>query len=221
MRLVLALLATALLGVGVTACGHASNGGGPVSYSSSTSPGGYLNDGDKERVGDSDGDNRADNDNDPSVDNLPSDYKPGENNSYHDTDDSGSLNYGRAASAVQERAVAAVVERYYAAAAAGDGAGACAQLRPGLAKAVPSDYGQLGPSYLRGGRTCAAVMILLFKHYNKQLAAPVAVTGVRVAGQLAYALLGSTVTPASYIIVQREGSTWKVAQLLGTQNSLI
>lgn len=181
----------------------------------------YLNDGDFERVGDGDGDNNADNDKDPSLDYLPSDHKEGENNRYHDVDDSGLLGYGRAASPAEQQAVSNTVERYYLLAAAENGVGACAQLIPTLATAVPSDYGANGPAYLHAGKTCAAVMTLLFKHYHKQLQVGIAVTGVRISGNQADALLGSTEFPPSYILVQRElDGTWKIAQLLGTENRL-
>jgi hypothetical protein len=181
----------------------------------------YLNDGDHEREGDADGDNTADNDKDPSLDYLPSDQRPHENSRYHDTDDKGYLTSGYAPGGAEERAVAALVDRYYAAGTAGDGARACSMLLPSLAGAVPSDYGQApGPAYLRGGKTCAAIMALLFRHYRRQLAGPTTVTGVRVENGQTYALLGSTTMPASAIIVQSEGGSWKVAQLLGNENPI-
>jgi hypothetical protein len=244
MRSLAPLTTIALLGIVVTGCGDASkhksaaasqhistvaaedNAHTSTTASAtraagrSSTSGPYLNDGDHERVGDADGDNNADNDKDRWLDYLPSDYQAHENSRYHDADDRDLLAYGNAASAEEERAVAAVVERYYAMAAAGDGSGACALLLPSLDKAVPSDYGQNGPSYLRPGKTCAAVLTLLFKHYHRQLAPGVAVTSVRIAGDQADALLGSTAFPASFIIVQREGSAWKVAQLLGNENIL-
>jgi hypothetical protein len=218
MRL-LALLVAALLGVYATACGGASKREGSASdvaskataaHGAGTTPtGAFLNDGDNDDVGDADGDNNADTDNDVQLD-----YKPNENGNYHDADDKGFFTYGHAASAAQERAVAAVVERYFAAAATSNGTRACAQLTRRLAKAIPIDYGQRGPSYLRPGKTCAAVIALLFENSHTQLAAPPAVTSVRVEGNLALALVGSRAMPAGYMIVQREGGAWKIAQVL-------
>ena len=181
----------------------------------------YLNDGDKEREGDADGDNTADNDKDPSLDYLPSDQRPHENSRYHDTDDKDLVTSGYEAGAAEEQAVAAVVDRYYAAATAGDGAEACSLLLPSLASAVPTDYGQApGPAYLRGGKTCAAVMALLFKYNRRQLAGRAKVTGVRIENGQTLALLGSTTLPATATIVQSEGGKWKIAQLLATENSV-
>jgi hypothetical protein len=87
---------------------------------------------------------------------------------------------------------------------------------PSLAKSVPKDYGQApGPAYLRGGKTCHAVMSLMFKQFGKQLAGAVAVTGIRVQGNNALALLGSKTKPARDIMVQRVETTWKIGSLLG------
>jgi uncharacterized membrane protein len=180
----------------------------------------YRNDGDHERVGDADADNNADNDGDPRLDYLPSDAQAHENHRYLDADDRDQLAYGSPASAAEERAVAAVVERYYGMAAAGDGSGACGLLLRPLAAAVVTDYGHNGPSYLRSGKTCAAVLALLFKHYRAQLAEGVAVTDVRIAGDQADALLGSRAFPASFLVLQREGGAWRVAQLLSNENVL-
>jgi hypothetical protein len=225
----LAAFVAALIGVAVIGCGGASRherwashaaaavaDGAPKGAVLTTTPSGpYLNDGDHDVADDADGDNKRDNDRDPWLD-----YKPEEKDSrYHDADDRSLFAYGSAVSPVEERAVAAVVERYYAMAAAGDGAGACGLLNPSLAGAVPVDYGRNGPSYLRAGKTCAAVLALLFRHYHRQLAAPVAVTGVRVSGGgQAYAQLGSTTMPASYTVVQREGGVWRLTQLLANEN---
>jgi hypothetical protein len=224
MRL-LALLATALLAVCFNACGgtdkpagsgsqvasNTTGGGGSAKASSGgTSTGPLLNDGDNDEIGDGDGDNSADNDNDPKLD-----YKPDENNRYYDPDDRDLLAYGRTATVAEGRAIAAIVRRYFKAAAMENGVAACAQLTPRLGGAVLSDYGQHGPSYLRSGRTCAEVMGLMFMHNHSELAAPIAVTGVRMIGSLiALALLGSRTMPAGYITVHREGGAWKIAQVL-------
>jgi hypothetical protein len=223
--------AIALLGVAIglsfTACGGAgrhagsapsvaSTTGGPgkaplTEGSLRTVPSGlYLSDRDNDEIGDADGDNNADNDHDASLD-----YKPDDNGSYHDADDRSFLTAGRAASFSQARTIATVVRRYYALVAAGDGAAACAQLTVRLADAVPVDYGEVGSSsHLRGGKTCAAIVLRVFKHFLPEFAGPVEVTDVRVYGDQVLAFIGSKTLPACYTNVEREGGIWKVAQLL-------
>jgi ketosteroid isomerase-like protein len=230
MKSMLALLATALLSAGAGACGSAHNNAGSTAGTASktvadapavpwttrtvpppTPPGRYLNDGDYDHIGDPDRDNGADNDNDARLD-----YKRDDNNSYHDSDDGYTLSSsGKPASSPERRAVTAVVKRYYAAIARGDSASACSQVVPILATATPLDAGRLGPPYLHGAKTCSDVMSLLSRHFRTQLASPVEVTGVLVAGDRALALLGSKTMPAGWITVQRERGAWKIDQLFG------
>lgn len=140
---------------------------------------------------------------------------------YHDKDDRIAGTIGIAPSPSQSQAVTSTVRRYYSLATAEDGADGCAMLTPNLAKQVPEVYGAQEPTYLpRPSRTCAAVLHLVFKLHHAQLTAGVAVTSVRLVGTQAYAMLGSSAAPASYIILQREGINWKLAQLLGTENGL-
>jgi hypothetical protein len=232
MKSPLALLAIALLGLGATACGGTGKGAHAASQSTATAvtSGGapamavpsaissqrYLNDGDAEKVNDGDMDNRNGNHEDHDADSSEEYEETYDNNRYHDSDDSSILAYGHAAGAAKKRAIAAAVKRYYMAAAAGDGATACSMLVSSIARAAPEDYGQApGPAYLRGAKTCAAVMSLLFKHDHSQLTGMIAVTGVRVEGNQARALLGSTTMPAGYISVERERGAWKIDALLG------
>lgn len=180
------LLAAALLGIGLVGCGGSGKAPGSTSRSS---------------------DARA----------------PGHAESYRDFDDNPVLTYGRAADAADRRAVTALVKRYYAAGAAGDGASACALTSRAFAQTIPEDYGQeLGQAassgvlaLLRGARTCAAILSLLFEHYHDRLSAAVAVTGVRVDGEYGYALVGSATMPASVVEVGREGGVWRIDELLG------
>jgi hypothetical protein len=234
MKLSLALLAVAM-GLCVIACGSGSGGtsSAPSSSTNSVAGGGvgatspssatdastqvkslFKGDSDHDQIGDSDNDNNNDDDNDSSTD-----YKKSEEGLYQDKDDNGIVDYGHLASATDDKAVTALVKRYYTAAVAGDGASACSMIIPSFARAVPEDYGRAtGPTYLRGGKSCPAVMSLLFKHSHQQLAAgatTLEVTGVRVSGNQGFALLGSRVTPASDIPVQREAGAWKVDALIG------
>jgi hypothetical protein len=222
----LATLVVVMLGVGVTACGSTDRSTGsryhiptkaaesipPATVASSAAsilP--YLNDGDHDRIGDADGDNSHDDDNDAYLD-----HQRDDNGLYHDSDDSLILAYGHAASATEERVIAGIVKRYYAAAAARNGEAACAQFPPIFVKAVPVDYGKFGSSYLHAGKGCAGVLDLLFRHYRKQLIGGVRITGVRVEGDHATALLGSKTMPASYISLVREAGVWKIVNVLGS-----
>lgn len=189
-----------------------------VAWVKSTPPFRLPNDGDHDEPGDADRDNRHDTGTqsspgsvDPYVDYLP----PANNTAYHDEDDEQAVRFGHAASASDARAVAALVRRYYAVAATGNGAKACAMLLPSVAKAVPLDYGKFGASYLHRGKTCAGVMTRLFAHAQRELTAPVQVTNVRVSGLTALAFLGSKKMRASGIALHREGSGWAIAQVIG------
>jgi hypothetical protein len=112
------------------------------------------------------------------------------------------------------------VERYYAVAAAGDGAAGCSLLTSIEARSAPENYGRPpGPSYLRGGKTCPAVLSLLFKHLHRQLAAGIRMTGVRVEHNRAVALFSLTGMPFAYTFLRREGGSWKLATLFASAMS--
>lgn len=119
-----------------------------------------------------------------------------------------------------EQKVAAIVERYYAAAAADDGAKACSMLYSHMANSVAEDYGQPpGPPELRG-KTCAVVMSKVFKHRDGQPTADL--TAITVIGMRtnkdneALALLRSPAMAFGEISLHRQGSSWKILQLLGS-----
>jgi hypothetical protein len=141
----------------------------------------------------------------------------------YDSDDGTVRRYGREPGAADAKAIAALVKRYYAAGSRGDGTAACALTVPAFAATIPYDYGQeLGPAtppgaaaLLRGSKTCAAVLTLLFEHAHDQLAAPVEVTGIRLKGDYGYALVDSMTLPISRIEVGRGDGVWKVDGLLG------
>jgi hypothetical protein len=195
-----ALLAVVLLGMGLSACGSASKGAGsaPPAVDAESR---YLNDGDNDNSQDANG---------------SEDYKANESSSYHDTDDKSLLSIGHPADAADRQAITVVVKRYYAAAASGDAALACSMIYKNLSKSIAEDYGQApGPSYLRGGKTCSAVMSRLFRHFHSRLASAINVTGVRIGGEQVLAFFGSRSAPASYVYLTREAGTWKLASLLG------
>lgn len=218
-RALLALLAVALVSNGL-GCGGSSSTGRPSTDSTAAShpiSAGktgthYLNDGDHEPINDEDQDNNtADTDNDYREDHLKT-----ENNSYHDEDDSYIVNYGHPANPADRQAITTLVRRYYAAAVADDGAAACSMLTPTFVKAIPGDYGRYpGPPYLRG-KTCATVMTKMMRHSQAQASNDFAVTAVRSHENVAYALIGSTVLPASFLQLERVGGSWRVSSLLGS-----
>jgi hypothetical protein len=232
MRSLLALMTVALLSLGGGGCGsersesrlssgaavagRAATSTTPASTAPGARPtGSYLNDGDNDPSNDNDSDDRDDSKIDDDSD-YPEDHLNPENDRYHDKDDTSVVAFGSPASTADRLAVTALVKRYYAAGAADDGAKACATMVPSVAQGTPEDYGRApGPGYLRGANTCKAVMSLLLEHFNSRFAPAFDVTGVRVKGDDAYALLGSKTGPASYIILRRERGGWKVNGLLG------
>ena len=174
----------------------------------------YRNDRDIDPGGDPDEDNGRDIDNDPWYDYKVKD----ENRTYLDLDDGPTINSGGAETdPAARKAVQARVERYFAAASADDGAKACAMFVPGSAKNVPRyANSSLAPAYMRGGKTCAATMDRLFKHFHGWLSHRVVVTDVRLRNGQAFALLGSKTMPARYIeAVLHRGIWWLEIPLAG------
>jgi hypothetical protein len=223
-RALLALAAGAVLGAGAAGCGAGGRTVAAASapaaktavkeftYTTSAIPPGQRvrGDGDADNPGDLDGngDHDHDRDNDQPV---PESYR------FPDEDDKASFAYGRRASPVDERAIASVVMHYYAAAARGDGATACALLEGNLARTIPRSYGgQLAPVYMRGaGTTCAAVLRRFLQHYRQELAAPVEIASVRVAGATALAVVSSRTLRASELYLARRGRSWQLTEVLG------
>lgn len=200
-RPLLALFA-ALLGATAVGCGGGGKGASSTSLaahnatvSSRTVPsGGYLkNDGD------------ADED-----DKHPSDRALQDDQSLF-------LTYGGKASPTDTRTITALVKSYLSASAAGDGAKACSLLAANLAIGLGASQGQSA----QGARgTCAAAMSRLLEQQREQLAAEdvptMVVTGVHVKGDAGLAIIGFRTMPESEIVLQREGSTWKVSALFAT-----
>jgi hypothetical protein len=170
----------------------------------------FRGDGDADNPGDIDGNGDVDESNDGDADNpVPESYR------FPDQDDRPTFTYGHAPGVAEEHAIAGLVERYYAAAAAGSGAKACSLLPTGIARTVPEDYGQNGPAYLRGGKSCQTVLAMLFSHFHEQLSEAITVIEVRVKGDSAEVVLSSRRMPASDLFLARQGSSWKIGELLG------
>jgi hypothetical protein len=135
---------------------------------------------------------------------------------YTDEDDGTMLEYGHAAGPGDARRIVTQVERYYAAAAAENGAVACALMLIPYADNVPMDYGKgAGPRYSKGD-TCAVVMTKTFAHFHRTLVGPVVITGVRVKGDQAIVLIGSKTISASYFSMTREGTRWTVDTMVAS-----
>jgi hypothetical protein len=216
MKSLLVLIAIALFGLYSTACGRAGSAASPTPPPSRavTSRAGVSG-----LQGDGDSDNPLDIDEDShdGAEDQDDDSKTPESYDYHDKDDRATLSFGHVPTAANRAAITAVAAHYYAALAAKNGATTCSLLLSSLAQSVPEDYaGGAAPAYLRGGKTCQTVLSMLSKHFHAQLAGTIKVTGVRVDGNHAEVLIGSTTMPASDIAVMREGKAWKVAELLGS-----
>ena len=202
MKLLLILLTVAMFSLGPVACGGANSGADSASIAS---PSTVSNTAPAPTYA------KADSDKDNDI-GAP----------YDDTNNSGILNYGHAANATDERAIAALVKRYYATAVAGDGSKACSMIVSSLSKAVVEDYGHgsAGSPYLSSGKTCSAVMALLFKHSHSQLAAELPklkVSHVRLLGDRGLAVLTFGAMPERQIPIGLEGHTWKVQALLDSE----
>jgi hypothetical protein len=228
MRSLICLFAAGLFGVFLGACGGSSKDESPAHRVSSDPARGTLlagastNESSSSHLkGDEDDDdsvgnytNKGSRDSDADFDN---DSKANENKSYRDRDDASVSGYGRSANAAESRMIGETVERYYAASQAEDGVAGCALMYSAWANNVPVDYGSgAGPQYSRGN-TCAVVMTKLFKHFHSTLTAAIVVTGVRVKGDMALALIGSKTAPASYFTLKRERGAWKIDCLLAAQ----
>jgi hypothetical protein len=196
--------------------GTAATSEAPTTTTSSVIPPGQAlrGDGDADNPTDIDGNGDSDS---ASVGGPDNDNDNPTRQSYRfpDSDDKATFAYGHRPSIANARAIASIVKRYYNAARTGDGVRACSLLPPGFANLVAEAYGQAGPSYLRGGKTCEAVMSLLFRHFHEQLVETVRILDIRVDGGRARATIGSRKMSASSLTLADEHGSWKVEELLG------
>lgn len=125
--------------------------------------------------------------------------------------------FGRPADALDRSEIAALVSGYYAAAGAEQGAKACGMLFFAVAESLAEKYGRApGPLYLNGAKTCQAVLTRVFEHFHAQLSMRPTVTLVHVSGNRARALLAWKALPAGYVEARREGTAWKLENVLAT-----
>ena len=128
------------------------------------------------------------------------------------------LNFGHEASKDDRQAITTLVKRYYTMAVARDGVSACAILDSNVAESVAGSYGYTssGPAYLSSGRTCPAVMALLFTHFHERLSAELPalkVLRVRLVGISGLVVLGFGAMPERQLQVVREGHVWKITSI--------
>lgn len=188
----LAAMAAALLGTGAAACGSAHQTASTKSTPTS-SAGGYLT-------------NDADNDSDDNP-------KQG----FENDDNSLDVIYGNGANASDTRAVGVLVKSYLTAAAAGNWTDACALLDKTLAQTFTQAGGQNNGT--NAISTCAQSVSRLFANEHPHLTssdvATMTVFSVHVKGNVGIAELGFRTLPEQQLIVEREGSAWKVDAVLG------
>lgn len=143
-------------------------------------------------------------------------HKNDRDNDGDENDDDGRyLYYGHAADAADRRVSTALITRYFAAAAAENGARACALLVPLLTESVVEENGH---SPALRGRTCAVVMSKLFKLHHRLLAeksASLRVIAVRVEGYKGLVIFEFPEIPEVRLIAERRvHGTWRVMGLL-------
>jgi hypothetical protein len=128
-------------------------------------------------------------------------------------DDEEFVDFGHEASEEDRRAVTTLVEHYYRAAAAQDGKSVCANIYAVVVETIPEQYAH-SPQFR--GSSCEQVMHKVFKHMHTTLAAEVPrlrVTRVRVSGAQGVALVYLGKRPEPYVLLHREGNSWKMKSL--------
>ena len=123
--------------------------------------------------------------------------------------------YGATASPAQARAITKLIISYYEAASTNNAAKACSLLASGLATGLAESESSQGT-----GKTCAAALSPIFEKQRPQLTKDdvptMVVTTIRVRGDTALAVLGFRSEPEADLLMQREGSQWKIDTLLAT-----
>lgn len=146
--------------------------------------------------------------------NFTTHHNDRDNDGDHNDDDEKVLDYGHAADASDQRSSTSLVTRYFAAAAAGRGAGVCPLLTPVVAESVVEDDGH---SPGTTGNTCAEVLSKLFEVHHQLLAkkqAALKVIEVRVEGQRGLVVLEfPTIPEVRQITERRVGGAWRLADL--------
>lgn len=142
-------------------------------------------------------------------------HHPGDrdNDTDRNDDDSHYLEFGHLAGPIDRRETVDLVKRYFVAAAAEDGAKACALLAPFVAESVAEVYEESLKS-----KTCASAMTILFRRHHSSLVAKhksLQSPEVRVEGNVALVILEFPPLPeVRQIPLRRVNGTWTVLELL-------
>jgi hypothetical protein len=154
------------------------------------------------------------------------DRHPGREES--DFDDGYVRQWGWPGTVADGQAIRPVLRGYYAAAAAGDGVGACGFLIRGIATAakldvrrlLPEGYRPAGGSSVLEGKNCAQVESLLFAIDRQQLqieSTTMTVSRLRISGQLALVVMRFEQIPERVMTLRRERGAWKIDSLIDSE----
>ena len=125
--------------------------------------------------------------------------------------------YGSSATPGNTRAIGALVRAYLTAVAASNGTAGCGLLDATLARSFVEYGAQAGGAK---HKNCAEALSLLFGQQRPRLTpgsvATMTVINVYVKGRIGLAELGFRTTPEQQLTVEREGGTWKIGELLGS-----
>lgn len=117
--------------------------------------------------------------------------------------------YGLAASPSDEVAVRTAVESYYSALIAGEYPAACRLLSGRLLASMTRSFGKA-----RGVGVCEkALMVLLGSRPGAGFSHTITVTGVRIKGDQAFALISTQTTPSGVYDMNLEHGAWKVGSI--------
>jgi hypothetical protein len=131
-------------------------------------------------------------------------------------DDEPVVDFGKAASPADARAITTLVKRFYAATSAANGPGICSLIYNVIAETIPENY-ENSPE--AKGRTCAEIMGKVFAKQHRQVArdrSRLRVTRVRVEGNKGIVIVYLGKHPEPYFLVHRQGSEWKMQRLFIT-----
>jgi ketosteroid isomerase-like protein len=128
-------------------------------------------------------------------------------------DDEPVIDFGHAASAADQKAIALLIRRFYTATSAADGRAICSLVYDVVAETIPEKYEQ-APGLK--GKTCAEVMSKVFAPLRRQTERDrrkLKVTRVRVEGPRGLVMVYLGKRPEPYFLVHRQGAAWKMQRL--------
>jgi hypothetical protein len=125
------------------------------------------------------------------------------------------VTFGHLAGAAEQATITRLVQSYYAALSSGREVAACGMLTDRIQRLLKRSVGN---NPLLHGKGCVGAFKLLFGRRGgaSAVSPTVAVTGVRVSGDRAYALFSTQSIPSAQIRVEREHGAWKIGSLIGS-----